>query len=39
MTMASKTWGYDATDTDYQSARTLLRNLVDIASKGGNYLS
>ena len=37
MTM-SKTWGYDATDKDYQPAQTLLRNVIDIASKGGNYL-
>ena len=31
-------WGYNATDTSFKSARTLIRNLVDIASKGGNYL-
>jgi alpha-L-fucosidase len=31
-------WGYNAWDTDWKSSRTLIRNLVDIASKGGNYL-
>lgn len=31
-------WGYNAYDTDWKSSRTLIRNLVDIASKGGNYL-
>ena len=32
------TWGYKSTDTNFKSTQTLLRNLVDIASKGGNYL-
>ncbi len=32
------TWGYKAHDTDFKSTETLLRNLIDIASKGGNYL-
>jgi alpha-L-fucosidase len=32
------TWGYKSTDTNFKSTVTLLRNLVDIASKGGNYL-
>ncbi len=32
------TWGYKKCDTDFKSAKTLIRNLVDIASKGGNYL-
>jgi alpha-L-fucosidase len=31
-------WGYAAKDHNWKSARTLVRNLVDIASKGGNYL-
>ncbi|MBL8731877.1 MAG: alpha-L-fucosidase [Planctomycetes bacterium] len=31
-------WGWNAADPDWKSATTLLRNLVDIASKGGNYL-
>jgi alpha-L-fucosidase len=32
------TWGYKAHDTNWKSTETLLRNLIDIASKGGNYL-
>lgn len=32
------TWGYKSYDTDFKSTATLLRNLIDIASKGGNYL-
>ena len=32
------TWGYRSYDTNWKSAETLIRNLVDIASKGGNYL-
>ena len=32
------TWGYKSFDTDFKSAQSLVRNLVDIASKGGNYL-
>jgi alpha-L-fucosidase len=32
------TWGYRSYDDDWKSAATLIRNLVDIASKGGNYL-
>ncbi len=32
------TWGYKSYDTNFKSTQTLLRNLVDIASKGGNYL-
>ena len=31
-------WGYAASDHDFKSAQTLIRNLIDIASKGGNYL-
>jgi alpha-L-fucosidase len=34
----NNTWGYKSTDTDFKSGETLLRNLIDIASKGGNYL-
>jgi alpha-L-fucosidase len=37
MTM-NDTWGYKSTDTNFKSTETLIRNLVDIASKGGNYL-
>ncbi len=32
------TWGYSAHDHAWKPTRTLIRNLVDIASKGGNYL-
>ncbi|MGI4790779.1 MAG: alpha-L-fucosidase [Janthinobacterium lividum] len=34
----NNTWGYKTTDTDFKSSESLLRNLIDIASKGGNYL-
>lgn len=37
MTM-NNTWGYKRDDNDWKSTQTLIRNLVDIASKGGNYL-
>jgi len=32
------TWGYKRDDTNFKSTETLIRNLCDIASKGGNYL-
>jgi len=32
------TWGYKSYDTNFKSVETLLRNLIDTASKGGNYL-
>ncbi|MGN6726554.1 MAG: alpha-L-fucosidase [Tepidisphaeraceae bacterium] len=32
------TWGYKSYDTNFKSTAVLLRNLIDIASKGGNYL-
>lgn len=32
------TWGYSQHDLNWKSAETLIRNTVDIASKGGNYL-
>ncbi|HWD37985.1 MAG TPA: alpha-L-fucosidase [Fimbriimonas sp.] len=32
------TWGYKYFDTNFKSVETLLHNLIDIASKGGNYL-
>lgn len=37
MTM-NGTWGYRAADNKWKSTETLVRNLVDIASKGGNFL-
>jgi alpha-L-fucosidase len=37
MTM-NDTWGFHKTDNNWKSVETLVRNLVDIASKGGNYL-
>ena len=37
MTM-NDTWGFKSYDQDWKSTETLVRNLVDIASKGGNYL-
>ena len=37
MTM-NDTWGYKKDDNNWKSTETLIRNLCDIASKGGNYL-
>jgi alpha-L-fucosidase len=37
MTM-NDTWGYARNDHNWKSAESLVRNLIDIASKGGNYL-
>jgi alpha-L-fucosidase len=37
MTM-NGTWGYKSYDHNYKSAETLVHNLLDIASKGGNFL-
>lgn len=37
MTM-NDTWGYKHFDDNWKSARMLVQNLVDIVSKGGNYL-
>ena len=37
MTM-NGTWGYKSYDNNWKSVETLLQNLVDITSKGGNYL-
>ena len=37
MTM-NDTWGFKSYDQNWKSVETLLRNLIDIASKGGNYL-
>jgi len=37
MTM-NDTWGFKSDDLNFKSTETLLHNLIDIASKGGNYL-
>jgi alpha-L-fucosidase len=37
MTM-NDNWGFNASDSNWKSTRTLVRQLIDIASKGGNYL-
>jgi len=37
MTM-NGTWGYRTSDNKWKSTETLIHNLCDIASKGGNYL-
>ena len=37
MTM-NDTWGFKRDDHNWKSTETLIRNLCDIASKGGNYL-
>ncbi len=37
MTM-NGTWGFKKEDANWKSSETLIRNLCDIASKGGNYL-
>lgn len=37
MTM-NNTWGYKSYDHSWKSTETLIQNLVDIASKGGNFL-
>ena len=31
-------WGYNRNDDNWKSTETLVRNLIDCASKGGNYL-
>jgi len=37
MTM-NDTWGYKHFDDNWKSTETLIKNIIDIASKGGNYL-
>lgn len=37
MTM-NDTWGFKAQDDHWKSAETLIRNVIDTASKGGNFL-
>ena len=34
----NNTWGFKRDDNNWKSTTTLIRNLCDIASKGGNYL-
>ena len=34
----NETWGFKSYDHDWKSTETLVRNLIDIVSKGGNYL-
>lgn len=34
----NNTWGYKDNDTDWKSTKDIVHNLVDICSKGGNYL-
>ncbi len=34
----NNTWGYKPHDLDYKSSLTLIRTLVDVVSKGGNFL-
>jgi len=34
----NNTWGFKSTDQDWKSTQVLVRNLIDCASKGGNYL-
>ncbi|MBE9661960.1 alpha-L-fucosidase [Mucilaginibacter myungsuensis] len=37
MTM-NDTWGFKTTDHNWKSSQTLIRNLIETSSKGGNYL-
>jgi alpha-L-fucosidase len=34
----NNTWAYNKNDHDYKSSQTLIRSLVEVASRGGNYL-
>jgi alpha-L-fucosidase len=34
----NNTWAYNKNDHDYKSLRTLIRGLVEVASRGGNFL-
>jgi alpha-L-fucosidase len=34
----NRSWGFNAGDQRWKSGEALIRNLIDIASKGGNYL-
>lgn len=37
MTM-NDTWGWKSADLDWKTEKALIRNLIDVVSKGGNYL-
>ncbi len=37
MTM-NRTWGWKSADLDWKTDEVLIRNLIDVVSKGGNYL-
>jgi alpha-L-fucosidase len=34
----NNTWAYNAHDHEYKSAQVLIRSLVEVASRGGNFL-
>lgn len=34
----NNTWAYNRNDHDYKSAQTLIRSLIEVASRGGNFL-
>lgn len=34
----NRTWGYKRSDQNWKSSKVLIHNLIDIVSKGGNYL-
>jgi alpha-L-fucosidase len=34
----NKTWAYNKNDRDFKSSRHLIRTLVEVASRGGNFL-
>ena len=34
----NNTWAYNAHDHNYKNSRTLIRGLVEVASRGGNFL-
>jgi len=34
----NETWGFDKSDHEFKSSRTLVRNLVECSAKGGNFL-
>ena len=35
----NNTWAYNMHDHDYKSAQSLIQGLVEVASRGGNFLS